>query len=219
MQHFDEGGLPDELSGRRSRLQAPSSSPPTAAQPNCDYSHLPAPALPSTSLHSIRNKCLSSKMAAAAPPVGSPTPRIAHLCDVVLENLRSLAADPSSSLSADNHNNDAVKAFRNEIQTFRKFLDLIERVRRANAPRMAFEEDHVNDIKALLERCRATLSRLCELLAAMRGRNYEAASSPGPSRELRWDLNAPEISALRTRMGFYTQTLQMSLQTVKLYAL
>ena len=159
-------------------------------------------------------------MAAAAPPVGSPTPRIAHLCDVVLENLRSLAADPSASVSADNNDNDAVKAFRNEIQTFRKFLDLIERVRRANAPRMAFEEDHVNDIKALLDRCRATLSRLCELLAAMRGRNHEAASSsPDPSRELRLDLNAPEISALRTRMGFYTQTLQMSLQTVKLYAL
>ena len=193
---------------RQVRLQLPN---PTVTIPPT------APALPSTSLHSIRNKCLSSKMAAAAPPVGSPTPRIAHLCDVVLENLRSLAADPSSSVSADN--NDAVKAFRNEIQTFRKFLDLIERVRRANAPRMAFEEDHVNDIKALLDRCRATLSRLCELLAAMRGRNYEAASSPGPSRELRWDLNAPEISALRTRMGFYTQTLQMSLQTVKLYAL
>ena len=147
---------------------------------------------------------------AAASPEGSPTPRIAHLCDVVLENLRSLA-DPS--VSAD----DAVKAFRNEIQTFRKFLDLIERVRRANAPRMAFEEDHINDIKALLDRCRATLSRLCELLAAMRGKNYEAAS-PDPSRELRWNLNTPEISALRTRMGFYTQTLQMSLQTVKLYA-
>lgn len=149
---------------------------------------------------------------AAAPTVGSPTPRIAHLCDVVLENLRSLA-DPSS-VSADN---DAVKAFRNEIQAFRKFLDLIERVRRANTPRMAFEEDHVDDIKALLDRCLATLSRLCELLAGMRGKNYEAAS-PGSSRGLRWDLNAPEISALRTRMGFYTQTLQMSLQTVNLYA-
>ena len=147
---------------------------------------------------------------AASPTVGSPTPRIAHLCDVVLENLRSLA---DTSVGAD----DAVKAFRNEIQTFRKFLDLIERVRRANTPKMAFEEDHINDIKALLDRCRATLSRLCELLAAMRGKNYEAASSD-PSRELRRDLNAPEISALRTRMGFYTQTLQMSLQTVKLYA-
>ncbi len=147
---------------------------------------------------------------ATAPTVGSPTPRIAHLCDVVLENLRSLA---DASVSA----NDAVKAFRSEIQSFRKFLDLIERVRRANPPRMAFEEDHFNDVKALLDRCRATLSRLCELLAAMKGKDYEAASSD-PSRELRWDSNAPEISALRTRMGFYTQTLQMSLQTVKLCA-
>ena len=147
---------------------------------------------------------------AAAPIVGSPTPRIAHLCDVVLENLRSLA---DASVRAD----DAVKAFRGEIQTFRKFLDLIERVRRANSPRMAFEEDHFNDVKALLDRCRATLSRLCELLAAMRGKHYEAAS-PDPSRELRWDLNTPEISALRTSMGFYTQTLEMSLQTVKLCA-
>lgn len=142
------------------------------------------------------------------PTLGSPTPRLAHLCAVVLGKLRSFA---DSSVGAD----DAVKIFRSEIQTLQKFLDLIERVRRANPPRMAFEEDHFNDVKGILDRCRGTLSRLCELLANMTAKDYEKAS-PETSRKLNSDLNAPEISALRARIGFYTQTLQMSLQTVKL---
>ena len=146
---------------------------------------------------------------ATAVTLGSATPRIAHLCDVVLENLRRLAEE---SEYADN----AVKAFRSEIRDFRKFLDLIERVRRASPARMAFEEEHFHDVQVVLDRCRGTLSRFCELLAAM-GKRTDEAASPNLSRELSWDLNAPEMSALRTRISFYTQTLEMSLQTVKLY--
>ena len=142
------------------------------------------------------------------PSLGSSTPRIAHLCDVVLDHLRRFG---ETSVGAD----DTVKAFRSEIQIFRRFLDLIERIRRANPPRMPFEEEHSNDVKNILDRCRGTLSRLCELLADVTAKKPETAPS-GSSRELLWNMKEPEIVALRTRIGFYTQTLEMSLQTVKL---
>ena len=136
------------------------------------------------------------------PVVGNPT--VAHLCDVILETLRSLG-----NAAAD------FTAFRGEVRTLRKFLDLIERIRSANAPRTPFEAEHFSDVETLLERCRATLSRLCEILADLKARYHKAAPQDALQQALRCMQNL-ETVALRARINFYIQCLQMSLQTVKL---
>lgn len=136
------------------------------------------------------------------PLIGNPA--IAHLCDVVLETLRSFG-----TAAAD------INAFRGEVQTLRKFLDLIERIRKANAPRTAFEDEHFSDVEVLLDRCRATLSRLCEILAEIKAR-YQRATPQNALQEALVELRKSELLALRARIGFYVQTFQMSLQTVKL---
>ena len=136
------------------------------------------------------------------PEVGNPA--IAHSCDVILEILRSFG-----NAAAD------FTAFRGEVQTLRKFLDLIERIRVANAPRTSFEQEHFSDVETLLERCRATLSRLCEILADLKARYHRAAPQDALQQALR-SMQNPETVALRARIGFYIQSLQMSLQTVKL---
>ncbi len=133
--------------------------------------------------------------------VGDPT--IAHLCDVILETLRSFA----------NATTD-INTFRGEVQTLRRFLDLIERIRKANAPRTAFEDEHFSDVEVLLDRCRSTLSRLCEILAELRARYKAAPQDAFPEGLV--DLQNSEILALRARLGFYVLSFQMSLQTIKL---
>ena len=138
------------------------------------------------------------------PPAAVGSPAIAHLCDVVLETLRSFGNASAEFTS-----------FRGEVQTLRKFLDLIQRIRTANAPRTSFEEEHFSDIETLLERCRITLSRLCEILTDVKARYHRATPQDALHQTLRHMQN-PEIVALRARIGFYVQTLQMSLQTVKL---
>ena len=147
-------------------------------------------------------------VAMEVPIVLGSTTSIAHLCDVVIETIRRFA---ESSKSA----SDAVAAFRNEVQTLRRFLDLIERVHRAKPPRLGFEEEHWKDVKVLLARCRRTLSRLCKLLANLEAEDHEAARE-NLSRESQFDLQIPSVSALRAHIIFYTKTLQMSLQTVNL---
>ena len=102
--------------------------------------------------------------------------------------------------------------FGEEIRMLRKFLDLMNRVFKARLPRMAFEEQHFNCVEVLLERCRTTLLRLSQILAASRPATRQVASQGGPLQ----DLDFSEIAVLRARIKFYTQTLQMSLQTVKL---
>lgn len=136
------------------------------------------------------------------PLIGNPA--IAHLCDVILETLRSFG-----NATAD------INAFRVEVQTLRKFLDLIERIRKANAPRTAFEAEHFSDVEVLLDRCRATLSRLCAVLAELRAR-YQKAAPQDTLQEALLELQNQETLVLRTRLGFYIQSFQMSLQTVKL---
>ena len=138
------------------------------------------------------------------PPPVPGNPAIAHSCDVILEMLRSFG-----NAAAD------FTAFRGEIQTLRKFLDLIERIRGANAPRTPFEEEHFSDVAALLERCRSTLSRLCDILADLKAKYQRAAPHDALQQALQ-SMQTPETIALRARLGFYIQTLQMSLQTVKL---
>lgn len=131
-------------------------------------------------------------------------PAIAHLCDVLLEKLRNLA-------NADKE----IQAFCGELRTLRKFLDLIDRVFKAKLARMAFEEQHFTSVEILLNRCRTTLSRLSEILAPSGPRAPEAGSHDG-LQEAFIVMQSSEVVALRARIGFYIQTLQMSLQTVKL---
>lgn len=137
-------------------------------------------------------------------PPAVVNPAITHLCDVILETLRSFG-----NAAAD------FTAFRGEVQTLRRFLDLIERIRRANAPRTPFEEEHFSDMEALLERCRDTLARLCDILANLKAKYHRAAPQDALQQALRSMQNS-ETVALRARIGLYVQSLQMSLHVVKL---
>lgn len=136
------------------------------------------------------------------PVIGNPTN--AHLCDVLLEALQNFINTAGDT-----------KAFCDELRTLRKFLDLIDRVFKAKPPRMAFEEQHFTSVEVLLDRCRATLSRLCEIFTALGPRFRRATTQDSIGEALRI-LQSPDVMVLRARIGFYIQTLQMSLQTVKL---
>lgn len=131
-------------------------------------------------------------------------PAIAHLCDVLLERMRGLAYTASE-----------IDAFCGEVRTLRKFLDLIDRVFKANLPRMPFEEQHFTSVEILLDRCRTTLSRLSAIFAVS-GTKSREVSSQKDSQGSPGIMQSSEVLALRARIGLYTQTLQMSLQTVKL---
>ena len=133
---------------------------------------------------------------------GSPT--IAHMCNVILETLRTFANDAND-----------IEAFCDEVQTLRKFLLLVHRVFKAKLPRLAFEEQHFSCVELLLDRCRTTLSRLCEILETL-GPSIRQADSQDGLEEASRNVQVSEVIALRARIGFYTQTLKMSLQTVKL---
>ena len=138
----------------------------------------------------------------------SPTvvdrPALAHLCDVALESLRTFVEAA-----------DDIKAFCSELLTLRKFLSLIDRVFKARLPRMSFEEQHFTSLNVLLERCRATLSRLCEIFTPLESNGGQARPKPGVQEALR-NMQDSETIVLRAKIDFYIQTLQMSLQTVKL---
>lgn len=131
-------------------------------------------------------------------------PAIAHLCDVALETLRTFV-DAA----------DDIKAFCSELLTLRKFLSLIDRVFKARLPRMAFEEQHFTSVNVLLDRCRATLSRLCEILTPLESNGGQPCPKLGEQEGLR-NMQGSEMIALRAKIDFYIQTLQMSLQTVNL---
>lgn len=130
-------------------------------------------------------------------------PAIAQLCDVLLEKLRGLA-----------HTTSERDAFCAEVCTLRKFLDLIDRVFKAKLPRMPFEEQHFASVEVLLDKCRTTLLRLSAIFAASGTKSREITSQD--SQETLGVMQSSEVLALRARIGLYTQTLQMSLQTVKL---
>ena len=131
-------------------------------------------------------------------------PANAHLCDVILEALQNFV----------NTAND-IKTFCDELRTLRKFLDLIDRVFKAKLPRMAFEEQHFTSVEVLLDRCRTTLSQLCEIVAALEPR-LRQVSAQNSLKEALKIMQSSDVTVLRARIGFYIQTLQMSLQTVKL---
>lgn len=131
-------------------------------------------------------------------------PTSAHLCDVLLEALQIFV-----------NTADDIKALCDELRTLRKFLDLIDRVFKAKPPRMAFEEQHFTRVEVLLDRCRATLSQLREILAAQGPKSHQATTQDSLAKVLRI-LQSPDMMVPRARINFYIQTLQMSLQTVKL---
>ncbi len=136
------------------------------------------------------------------PAIGNPA--IVQLCDTVLETLRVYL----------NAAND-IKVFSGEVRTLRKFLDLIDRVFKARLQRMPFEEQHLTCVEVLLDRCRTTLSRLSKALLGSRSNDREIGSPEG-LREVLSIMQGSEVIALRARISFFTQTLQMSLQTLKL---
>ena len=138
-----------------------------------------------------------------SPPVVD-RPALAHLCDVALESLRTFVEAA-----------DDIKAFCSELRTLRKFLSLIDRVFKARLPRMSFEEQHFTSLSVLLDRCRATLSRLCEIFTPFESNGGQARPKLGVHEALK-NMQSSEIIALRAKIDFYVQTLQMSLQTVKL---
>lgn len=130
--------------------------------------------------------------------------KLVRLCDFVLEQLHIIL----------NVSND-IQAFHGEIWTLRKFLSLIDRVFKSKLPQLAFEEQHFTSVEVLLDRCRTTFSRLSQILAAPGPNTRQAGSQEGLQETLR-SIKSSEVIALRSRISFYTQTLQMSLQTVKL---
>ena len=138
-----------------------------------------------------------------SPPIVD-RPALAHLCDVALETLRTFV-DAA----------DDIKAFCTELITLRKFLSLIDRVFKARLPRMAFEEQHFTSVNVLLDRCRATLSRLCEIFTPLESNGGQARPKLGVQEALK-NMQSSETIVLRAKVDFYIQTLQMSLQTVKL---
>lgn len=182
----------------RSRLQASSFD---RALQRFTYS-FQIPTIPSIYMDTTTFISMTLIVMESPPVIGSPA--IAHLCDVVLETLRSFV-DAA----------DDIKAFCGEVLTLRKFLSLIDRVFKAKLPRMAFEEQHFTSLEVLLDRCRTTLSRLCEILTAL-GPNLRQASAKNDLQEAPRSLQSSEMIALRARIGFYVQTLQMSLLTIKL---
>ena len=131
-------------------------------------------------------------------------PANTRLCDVILEALQNL-----SDTATD------IKAFCDELRALRKFLDLIDRVFKARPPRLAFEEQHFTSVEVLLDRCRTTLSQICEVVAALEPSVRQATTQDSLEEALKI-LQSPDVTPLRARIGFYIQTLQMSLQTVKL---
>ena len=128
-----------------------------------------------------------------------------QFCDVILESLRNDVNTP-----------DDVEAFSEEVQTLRKFLDLIDRVFKAKLPRMAFEEQHFSCVEVLLDRCKTTLSRLAEIFTALGSVDHQARAQKDLQGILQI-LQSFEVVALRVKIAIYIKTLQMSLQTVKLY--
>lgn len=128
----------------------------------------------------------------------------AQLCDVILGALQNFVNTANN-----------IKTFCDELRTLRKFLDLIDRVFKAKLPRMAFEEQHFTSVEVLLDRCRTTLSQLCEIVAALEPMFCQATAQDSLEKALKI-LQSSDVTALRARIGFYIQTLQMSLQTVKL---
>ena len=145
-------------------------------------------------------------------PPSSP-PNIAPLCDAVVDALLHVPSDGQIAL-------ESKEDFAKEVQTLRKFSDLIERVRRAKPPQTPLEEEHWHALHCLMVRCRNTLSSLRESLANTRGsKEYELHyNEPWKISPTLVEERKPtaSVSTLRAHINLYTQTLQMSLQAINL---
>jgi len=181
----------------------------------------------------------------ASSNVRASTPAsIAHSCDIVIEALgrqlalqsQSTADTPHPTTTTGNYNSKTqhqTSLFRSEILQLRKFLALIERVRRAKPSRLEFEEDFWQTVLCMLRRCCDCLARLCGVLADLeawsvgRGAHHrgdplprpptQASRTRSPHAPTRLSFESTsEMGRLRGDVGVYTQALKMSLQTVHL---
>lgn len=101
--------------------------------------------------------------------------------------------------------------FRLEVQTLHRFLELIEKVRSAEAHRSELEKAHLRDVEKLLHRCHRTLQTLYESLITVRDQ------VPGTNGlEEPWDFRGLTFTAPRAHISYYTRTLEMSLMSLNL---
>lgn len=198
--------------------------------------HAPPPPLPAQAPSSPR---ALAGFNTRSPGIGSGavgTPAsIAHSCDIVIEALdrqaqlqfQSQGDAPSSATpaaAAQNPSPEAIAAateassFRDEVQTLRKYLSLIERVRRAKTTRLEFEEDFWQTVLVVLRRCCDCLARLCGMLAdfeaelLLRSKVSKEVKAKAEGRG--WVELAME--EMRGEVGLHKDVLKMSLQVVHL---
>ena len=102
--------------------------------------------------------------------------------------------------------------FRLEIQTLYTYLGLFERLRSAQTHRSERERTHLRDVNQLLHRCHETLRSVHESLLELR----EQASRIDGEEEEAWDFQGLPFRAPRAHISYYTRTLEMSLQSIRL---
>ncbi|MCJ1402164.1 hypothetical protein MMC11_005383 [Xylographa trunciseda] len=109
--------------------------------------------------------------------------------------------------------------FHNEIIVLSTTLDMIEKAEltlKAEHQQTDFEHEHWSYIGILRQRCRGTLLQLYEVLSKVDPAPKTTTFARRQVTQARLDFRLPTISALRAHLGFYKQTLQMSLQTITL---
>ena len=137
-----------------------------------------------------------------SPPENGRPPNVVRLCGSILELIEQYTNTHEAPSEPD------VERFRLEVHHLDKYLNLIERIRGADAGRLPVEEAHLRDVNRLLLRCHRFLYKL---LVSVRHTILEADGS----NEL-WDLNAPTFSLPRVYISFFTRTLHMALMTFTL---
>ena len=141
----------------------------------------------------------------------SPNPStVGSLCDAIVESLVKFPKDSDSKDASDSR-----ESFVTEVQTLRKFSDLIERVRKARPAQSSTEEAHWGALGALMKRCRRSLQSLQERLVNTETEEYELHYNE-PWKIHLDDPKPIALSTLRAHVNLYTQTLQMSLQAFNL---
>lgn len=141
-----------------------------------------------------------------------------YLCDDIISTLQRTSNLPTNYLQA--LIND-IDTFIKEIQTLRKFLDLIDRVRKANAqqqkPSSGFEEEHLSDLEVLRGRCWGCLERLSEIIQGARREGEDGGKEgEGGNDEGMGNGKRDEIGALRGEIEICVLGFQMGLLVVRL---
>ncbi|KAL8855820.1 MAG: hypothetical protein Q9178_007535 [Gyalolechia marmorata] len=137
-----------------------------------------------------------------SPPENGRPPNVVRLCGSILDLIEQYTNTHEAPSEPD------VERFRLEVHHLDEYLNLIERIRGADADRLPVEEAHLRDVNRLLLRCHRILYKL---LVSIRHTTLEADGSNEP-----WDLNAPTFSLSRVYISFFTRTLHMALMTFTL---